>query len=91
MVDYEQAYLRRLHDFEDALAWGDEWERAYQEERREHLREVKRLRDRIFELEHALKAKEFEAALPTEELAHTRRTMTELIRLHYGLDDPPKG
>lgn len=60
-VDYEKAYLRRLHDFEDALAWGDEWERAYQDERREHLREVKRLQDRIFELEHALRTKDFEA------------------------------
>jgi hypothetical protein len=60
-IDWEAT--TEIKTLNGALAWGDEWERAYNEERREHLREVKRLLDRIFELEHALKAEEFERAL----------------------------
>jgi hypothetical protein len=54
---------QRIRKLAAALAWGASWEKAYYEERRARLREIKALQDRIFELEHALKAEQFERAL----------------------------
>jgi len=54
---------RRIRATNKALAWGESWERAYYDERRARLREIKALHERIFELEHALKTEQFERAL----------------------------
>jgi len=53
----------RIRAANEALAWGASWERAYYEERRARLLEIKSLQDRIFELEHALKTEQFERVL----------------------------
>lgn len=61
MIDWETT--TEIKTLDGALAWGDDWERAYREAQRGWLREIHRLHDRIFQLEHALKVKEFEESL----------------------------
>jgi hypothetical protein len=61
MIDWDAT--TEIKTLDGALEWGDGWERAYREAQRGWLRETHRLQDRIFELEHALKAEEFERAL----------------------------
>jgi len=59
VIDWEATV--EIRTLAEALAWGEEWERAYLEERRARLLEIKRMQNQIFELEHALKVKEFES------------------------------
>ena len=53
--DQKSAWVA-ITSIDEAIAHADAWERCCRDERRDALREIRKLQARVFELEHALAA-----------------------------------